>query len=124
MSPNISFNQVHQVPHTRLFWKPLAIVHAQDLHSLVVLEVRKQLGCNEEILSCIVFAGDVDHTIVHDAFCTLIHSLQDSWPIFKEVIRYTYLIDLIDKRERCTGFFSQAHEIQDSSQRAFLKTDV
>lgn len=47
---DISFNQVHQVAYPCVFRQPFSIVDTKDLHPFVILEIRKKLGSDKEIL--------------------------------------------------------------------------
>lgn len=70
-------DHAHHVPTKVSLGDPLSVVDAEDLHALVVVEVRKELGRDEEILSAVGLAGDVDEGVVYCPFRTLVHALQE-----------------------------------------------
>ena len=72
---DVGVDHVHEVTGHAVLGKPLAVVYAENLHALVVREVWKQLGRNEEILAAIGFAGDLDEGVVYGAFGAAVHTL-------------------------------------------------
>lgn len=50
---------------------------AQNTHPFVIRESRQQLGRNEEILACVLVAGDFDHATMHHTLISRIHTLVD-----------------------------------------------
>lgn len=80
---NEVFNHAHHVSARVLFRKPLAIAHAEDLHALVILEVRKQLRRDKEVLPALCAARHFDKGVMHSAFVARVHTL----------------VDLVDERE-------------------------
>jgi len=87
----------HHVSNVVLLRQPFAVVDAEHLHAFMVLEVRQQLWGDEEVLSTVHFAGDVDHRVVDSTFSPHVHTL----------------IDLVNKGERCSRLLRQTHEIED-----------
>ena len=67
---------VHVATCRRVFRQPLAVVDAEDLHTLVVLEVGQQLGRDEEVLCALRLAGNLHHGVVHHALGALVHTLR------------------------------------------------
>ena len=57
------------------FREPLSIVDAENFHTLVVLQARKQFRRDEEVLSAFSFAGHLYKLVVHCPLITLIHTL-------------------------------------------------
>lgn len=48
---------------------------AQDAHLGVVPQASQQLGRDEEVLACVLAAGNLDHALVDHAFVARIHAL-------------------------------------------------
>lgn len=69
--------QAFEITPSRLLRSPFAVGYAEDLHSPVIMQVGKQLGCDEEILAALVLACDIDELIVDDSFSPGIHALID-----------------------------------------------
>ncbi len=74
-----------------------AAIDDVNLHLGMELQARQKLRCDEEILTCALLAGDVDHTLVHHALVAWIHTL----------------IDLIDNPEWCLRKVLEGHEVED-----------
>ena len=56
---HVGINHAHHITTGTVFWQPLAVVDAKDLHALVVAKTGEQFRGNQEILSSVCFAGDV-----------------------------------------------------------------
>lgn len=76
---------------------------AENSHALVVPQVRKQFGCDEEVLRCMFSACDFHHALVDHALVPRIHTL----------------IDLVDHAERGLRHRLEGHEIEDGRDGAF-----
>jgi hypothetical protein len=68
-------DHLHHGATDTLCRKPFTVVDAQDLHALVVCEVRKKLRGNEEVLAAFALAGCLDELVVNDTLSALIHAL-------------------------------------------------
>ena len=108
------------------FWEPIVVVKAENLHVLMVKEVRKKFRCNQEVLAVVRLTGHLDHGVVHSVFNTLVHSLiqwissVDAVSLFPTQ-EQTHLVDLIHERERRSCFFCQIHQVKDGRQGTLLK---
>ena len=58
-------------------WDVLARVDDVDFHLGVELEACQELGCNEEVLTCALLAGNVHHALMDHAFIARVHALVD-----------------------------------------------
>jgi len=70
-----SIDHRHHVAQSRFLRKPLSVIDAQDLHPLMVLEVRKQFWRDEEILRALRITCHLYHIVMHCPLRTLIHTL-------------------------------------------------
>lgn len=96
---HVGIDHVHEVARHAGFGQPLAVVDAEDLHALVVVEVGEQLGRDEEVLAGFGLACHLDEGVVHGTLRATVHTL------FKlRVISIraraekgaAYLVDLVD----------------------------
>lgn len=55
----------------------LTRVDDMNFHFRVELEACQELGCNEEVLTCALLAGNVYHALMHHAFIARVHALVD-----------------------------------------------
>lgn len=67
----------HHIPSFMIIRQPLAIIDAENFHLFVVLEVGKEFGSDEEVLSTVGLASNIHHRIMNRAFRTLVHALID-----------------------------------------------
>lgn len=74
----------------------LAGSDAQDVHSFVVSQAREEFRRDQEVLRCVLAAGDLHHTLVHHALIARVHTL----------------IDFVDDAERSLGHRLQGHQIE------------
>lgn len=73
-------NHVHHITQAPFLREPLPVVDAQNLHALVVLQVRKKFGSDEEVLGTVVLACDFDHVVMNHPFSALVHALGKKVP--------------------------------------------
>jgi hypothetical protein len=114
----------HHVSNVVLLRQPFAVVDAEHLHAFMVLEVGQQLWGDEEVLSTVRFAGDVDHRVVDSTFSPHVHTLKKSQCGNYIEGQKTHLIDLVNKGEWCSRLLRQTHEIEDGGQGSFLDDAV
>lgn len=70
-------DHLSHIPDARRRWfrKPFTIIHAKNLHVLMISQERQQLGRNQEVLPALGVASDLDELIMDGTFVSLIHAL-------------------------------------------------
>lgn len=86
----------------------------------MVVEVGKELGSDEEVLTAVCPTGRLDELVMDSTFSTLVHTLIDHRVVSESRPRKwreeRNLVDLIDEGEGSMGLFGHAHEVQDGRQ--------
>ena len=75
--------------------------NTKHLHTAIVFETGQQLGRDEEVLTGVLFAGDIDHALVHHALVARVHSL----------------VDFVDEAEGRLCQRLKGHEVEDGRHR-------
>lgn len=80
----------------------LSASDTMDLHPLVVPKVGEKFRGDEEVLTSMFFASDLDHSLVHHTLVAGIHAL----------------VDFVDDTERCPREGLKGHKIEDRRHRS------
>lgn len=123
MTPSCSYLNTHYCPLIHTTLPPLSLKHqspldlqallkieppavaghmfatrnAQHPHLGIITQSRQKLGCDEEVLRCVLAAGNLHHTLVDHAFVSGVHTL----------------IDLINDAEGGLSHRLKSHEVED-----------
>jgi len=62
---HISLDHIHRIPKVLILGQPLPIIHAQNIHALVIVQVWEQLGRDEEVLRAFWPACNLYHRTVY-----------------------------------------------------------
>lgn len=86
----------------------------------MVVEVGKELGRDEEVLTAVGTAGRLDELVMDCTFGALVHTLMKH-AVSGEMRGIgtqgrTDLVDLVDERKGSMSLFGHAHEVQDRRQ--------
>ena len=79
----------------------LATCNTQNAHLWIVAQAGEEFGCDEEVLACVLTAGDLDHALVDHALVARIHTL----------------IDLVYNAERRLRHRLESHQVENSRDR-------